>query len=163
MFSRMKSHLALLSLVFLSFFVFGYAFADSAVVQPQDFLAQILQAVAGFGGLSWMGKVSAICLLIVASMKVSFLQPLWAKLPPIVQTLAAPMIALIGGLLGSAVGGQSLTLASALAYVGAGGGAVILHELLDGVKTIPGIGAVMVAIINIIEAIPVIGSGGKQS
>lgn len=124
-------------------------FAQTVTINPDTtFLTQVLQFIQQFGGLGWMAKVSTICLLIVAASKTSFIAPLWAKLPAIVQTLSAPILALIGGIISQ---GTTLTWASALAYVGAGAGAVILHEVLDGLKTVPGIGAAYVSIINLIE------------
>lgn len=135
--------------LFAPLMVMAQAGAPVPINPDQTFLSQVLSLIGAFGGLTWMAKVSAICLLIIALTKTSFVAPLWAKLPPLLQTLAAPILALIGGL----VSQGTLTWASALAYLGAGAGAVILHELLDGVKTIPGIGPTYIAIINVIEGL----------
>jgi hypothetical protein len=146
----MKKLTLMVGLMFTFLFTF---FAFSAIAQvvainpDQTFLAQVLGLIGTFGGLSWVAKVSSICLVIVALTKTSFIAPLWAKLPPLLQTLAAPILGLIGGLIGQG----SLTWASALAYVTAGAGAIVLHEILDGIKGIPGIGATYVAIITLIE------------
>lgn len=145
--------------LFLTLFAMGmtmlfglFAFADSAVLAPQDFLAQVLQAIQSFGGLSMMMKISTVILLVVASMKVSFLNQLvWSKLGSY-QALVGPVLGLIAGILGLGNGGASITLASVLAYVAAGGGAIVLHELLDMVKAIPGLGAMYVSAIELIES-----------
>jgi hypothetical protein len=143
----------MLMLFVLTVFVGGYALADSPVVAPQDFFAQALDTIQHFGGLPWMGKVSAAILLLVASMKVSFLnQLLWSKLGSL-QAWLAPLLGLLAGILGLGSGGAAVTGASIFAYVVAGGGAVILHELLDSVKAIPGIGQIYVSIIGVIESL----------
>lgn len=122
----------------------------------QDFLNQVLSAIQGFGGLSFMLKVSAIITLIIASMKVSALnQLLWSKLGSF-QAWLAPILGLIAGILSLGSEGP-LSLAKVFAYMAAGSGAILLHELLDTVKAIPGLGAVYVAIINLIEG-SIIGS-----
>lgn len=110
------------------------------VVQPalstDDFLAQVLQAVHSFGGLSTVGKIALVITLIIASMKVSILRQLiWSKLSP-AQAWLAPALGLIAGLFDVANTG-TVTAASVLAYVASGAGAIILHELLDSLKQIP--------------------------
>jgi len=147
------------------FFLFAFlgvaAFAQTpAPANPDlDFFSQVSQAVSQFGGMSWMLKIASICLLIVASMKVSFLAPLWEKLGAL-QTWVAPVLGLIAGVLSL---GTGLSFPSAIAYIFAGAGAVLLHQLLDSVKAIPGLGAIYVSIISFIEAIPVIGSGAPPA
>lgn len=139
-----------MSFFVLMFFVGSYAFAD--VVAPQDFLAQVLAFIGSFGGLSMMLKISGIIMLVVASMKVSALNDLvWSKLGA-AQAWIAPLLGLIAGLLG--LGSSSVpTLASVMAYVAAGGGAVLLHELLDTLKALPGIGPMWVSAIVFVEGI----------
>lgn len=137
------------------FFGGWYVFADAAT--DAGFFSQLLEFIKAMGGMGWMAKIAAVCMLIVAATKVSFISPLWNKLPNLVKTLLAPMIALIGGLLAM---GSDLTWASAMAYVGAGAGAIVLHEILDGIKTIPGIGLAYVTIIDLIGAL--LGGGGSK-
>jgi len=123
-----------------------------ATVSPGDFLTQVLAAIQSFGGLSTMLKISAVIMLIVASMKVSYLNTLiWSKLGA-AQVYFAPVLGLIAGCLGLGTPGVAVTGATIFAYVSAGGGAVFLHEILDSVKAIPGIGAVYVTVINLIES-----------
>jgi hypothetical protein len=140
------------SLILSAFIVSSFCFGQtvSVEVSPQDFLTQVLEAIKNFGGVSTMLKISSIILLIVSSMKVSFLNDLiWSKLGSF-KVYAAPVLGLIAGLLGLGNAG-SVTLASVLAYVAAGGGAVFLHEILDTVKLIPGIGPQYVKLIEVVE------------
>ena len=153
----------LIGLSILTFFVGGYAMADSTVIAPQDFLAQVLTAIQGFGGLPWVGKIASVILLVVASMKVSFLHDLlWAKLGA-AQAWVAPVLGLLAGILTPALSGQAITLPGVMAFVAAGSGALILHELLDAAKGIPGLGATYVGIINLIESALAAVSLGKSS
>jgi hypothetical protein len=132
---------------------------EKASLSLDDFLAQVLAAVQKFGGLSVLLKVSAVILLLVASMKVSFLnQLIWSKLGAF-QSAVAPLLGIIAGLFGLFGGGAPVTLASVFAYFLSGVGAVGLHEFLDDVKAIPGIGAGYIAVINAIESI--LGGGEK--
>lgn len=132
------------------------AFAQE--VTPQDFLSQIVKVVQDFGGLSTWLKIAAVLTLIVSSTKVSFLnQVLWSKLGVVGQKLLAPALGLVAGFLSL---GTTMTLAGALAYISAGVGAIALHELLDGVKEVPGIGPVWLSIIDLIERFT--GGGGTS-
>lgn len=122
-------------------------------VEPADFFAQIAAAVASFGGLSAMLKISSVIMLVVASMKVSFLNDLvWSKLGA-AKVWVAPLLGLIAGVLGLGVGDAPINFASILAFVTAGAGAVALHQLLDSIKAIPGIGTMYVTVINLIQGL----------
>lgn len=124
-----------------------YAFAQD-VLSPGDFVNQVASFVQGIGGMSTMLIVSGVIMLIIASMKVSILnQWIWSKLGS-VQIWVAPSLGLIAGVLSL---GSGITLPAAFAYVTAGAGAVYLHEILDQVKNIPGIGAIYVSIITTVE------------
>ena len=140
----------LITLFFTTMFVTSYAFAQD-VVAPQDFLAQVLQVIKDFGGLSMMAKIASIVMIVISSMKVSFLSPYWAKLGNL-QAWLAPVLGLVAGLLMVASGSGSLTWASAMAYALSGAGAIMLHNLLDLVKAIPGLGPIYVSVIDIIES-----------
>lgn len=121
-------------------------------IPVSDFLSQVLDAVKGFGGLSWLLKISAVITVILASMKVSFMRDLvWDKLGA-AKAWAAPILGLIVGILNLATAGGHITLPAILAYVSAGAGAIILHELLDTLKAVPGIGPKWVEIISVISA-----------
>lgn len=133
-----------------SLFVCFYTFADDSVIAPQDFLTQVLAAIQSLGGLSWALKIAAVITVIISSMKVSFLnQLIWSKLGAF-QAWVAPVLGLVAGII-SLYGSGSVSLAALFAYVSAGAGAVILHELLDTAKAIPGLGATWVWVIGLIE------------
>lgn len=118
----------------------------------QSFLDQVLQAIKNFGGLSTVLKISTVILLIIGSMKVSILnQLIWSKLGAW-QTLVAPLLGLVAGILDLNHAG-TVTLASVMAYVGSGAGAILLHELLDSIKKIPGIGPTYVSIIDFVNGL----------
>lgn len=150
-------------LALISTFMFSLiAYADD--MSAQDFLNLVLNTYKQMGGIPVMAKVALILTVVVSSMKVSFLRTLiWDKLPALAQTLAAPILALIGGTLGYLAGGVKPTLANLVAYVILGAGAVFVHEILDGVKTIPGVGKMVVAVINFIEGLPWVGNGGYSA
>lgn len=132
-------------------------------LDDMSFLQKVMGFIQGFGGLSAMAKISGIILLIIATMKTTFLAPIWAKLGNLggsgisVQAWIAPILGLVAGILSL---GSSLSWQAALAYIGSGAGAIILHQLLDDVKSWPGLGAAYVAAINFVEN-SVIGSGGQ--
>lgn len=135
-------------------------FAQETVPIPVDtvegFFSQVLSFVKQFGGLPWVLKVAGIAAILISTMKVSVLRELiWDKLGN-AKVWAAP---LLGLLFGVASLGSNLNWASALAYVSAGAGAIILHELLDSVKGIPGIGSIWLSIIEVIQKI----LGGKKA
>lgn len=143
--------LLMTSLFMVVTFIVSYASADSSVVAPQDFLAQVIQVVQQFGGLPMMLKIASVIMLIIASMKVSYINSMvWAKLGA-AQVYVAPVLGLIAGILGLGSGGVPVSAALVFAYVSAGAGAVFLHEILDSVKAIPGIGPIYVTLIDLIE------------
>lgn len=114
------------------------------------FLAQVVQTIKTWGGLAALLRIAAIIALIIASMKVTIINKLvWSKLGSF-QVYVAPVLGLVGGLLSIGVKGP-VTLASVFTYVSAGAGAVFLHEILDSVKAIPGLGAIFVSAINAVE------------
>ncbi len=142
--------LTMMTLFMAITFVVSYAMADDSVVAPADFFAQVVQFVHDFGGLTSLLKISGLVTLIIASVKVTALNELfWAKLGA-AQAWVAPVLGLFGGILGLSQSGP-ITGASVFAWVSAGAGAIILHELLDSIKALPGLGAIYVTIINMIE------------
>jgi hypothetical protein len=129
----------------------SYAFADGGVVDPADFLGQVLEAIRGMGGVSMLLKISAVLVLVVSSMKVSFLNDIfWSKLGA-AKVYVAPALGLLAGLLGLGAHGQPVSAALVFAYLMSGGGAVFLHEILDSIKLIPGLGHVYLVLIQLIE------------
>lgn len=130
--------------------------SNAASLDSTVFVADAISAFKAFGGLSGMTKVALVILLIIASMKVSFLNSVWAKLGKI-QIWIAPALGLIAG----AFLLPSISLGGLFTYVSAGAGAVFLHEILDLVKLIPGLGTIYVSIINIVEG--ALGGGSQPS
>jgi hypothetical protein len=134
------------------YMLFNAAHAQDIVLAPTDFMTQVLEAIKSFGGLGWMLKVSAVLTVILSSMKVSFFRGLiWDKLGALKPWLA-PVLGLCAGVLTLGAGG-SITLAGVMAWASAGAGAVILHELLDTVKAIPGLGPMWVSAIDLISGL----------
>jgi len=122
------------------------------------FSVQVLGTIGKLGGLSTMLKISAVIMLVIASLKVSVLNKLvWSKLGP-VQIWAGPVLGLLAGILGLGAGSVKLSLPLVFAYITAGGGAVFVHEILDLVKAIPGLGPIYVQLISVVEG----ALGGSQ-
>lgn len=146
----MKKAFYLMTLVIASTLGFlGVAFAQD--IDTLDFLSRVLKYIQEFGGLESVGKISAAITLIVSTMKVSFIKPLWDKLGT-AKAYVAPALGFIGGLLAALKGGQ-FDWAVVAAWTFAGGGAVFLHEILDTVKAIPGIGSVWITVIEIVKGL----------
>lgn len=124
-----------------------------------SFFTQVIDYVEAFGGLSWVLKIAGGITLILSTMKVSFLKPIWDKLGD-AQAWAAPVLGLISGLLMTAVDGN-FTWAAVSAYVFSGAGAIILHELLDTIKSIPKLGTGWVTVIEVIKSL--LGSPKKET
>lgn len=162
---KQTGSILMVSLLFLSVFTTSYCFAESPVLTPGDFLEQVLAAIERFGGLSWVLKISVAITLIIASMKVSFLNRLiWQKLGNF-RAWAAPILGIIAGVLSLATDGAPITLAKIFAFLSAGAGAIILHELLDTIKGIPGLGEVWIGLIDMIEKVlggPAADKGAKK-
>ncbi len=117
-----------------------------------DFFSKLMSTIQGFGGLSTLAKVTAVIVLLIASVKVSFLNQLvWSKLGAY-QSLIAPLLSVVAGVLGLFGGGAHVSPISVLAYLSAGVGAVGLHELLDDIKALPGVGPAWVSAISVIES-----------
>lgn len=129
------------------FFVMAYAFADDGVVAPQDFLAQILDAVRAMGGVSKLAVVASVITLVISSMKVSFLNSLvWDRLGS-AKVLVAPILSIVAGVIVSIAGGAKFSLPMVVAYLGSSVGSVFLHQLLDGLKEAPFVGAPIKSVI----------------
>lgn len=123
---------------------------SSQAINSDSFVGDVMSVIDQWkGGIPLGLKIACVVLLLIASMKVSFIAPLWNKLGNF-QAFMAPLLGLILGLtlLGS---GGPITIAAIFAYLASGAGAIALHELLDAIKAIPGIGTAYVAIINVIE------------
>lgn len=137
----------LAAISFLAVSLFGVFSFAQGVITPQDFFAQVLQAISDMGGLSALGKLASVILLVVASMKVNLINSaLWDKLGAF-----QPVLPLFLGLAAGILMLPQITFPAALAYVLSGAGAIAIHQLLDMAKAIPGLGTVYVYVINLIE------------
>lgn len=145
----MRKFIAFLALIMFPLMVFAQTQAEV----DAGWFADVSKAISGFGGMFWMLKIGTIILLIIGSMKVSFLKPLWEKLGPNLQPWLAPTLGFVAGLLMLAVGNAPPTIASIIAYITAGSGALVMHEWLESLKALPGLGPIYVSVINIIESI----------
>lgn len=135
------------------FFLGATAFAQDVEVPPMDFLNQILETIQDFGGLSWVAKIAAILAIIISSMKVSFLKTYWDKLGE-AKVWLAPILSVAFGIISLGVNDETaITWAGVFAYMTAGAGAVFLHEILDSIKAMPGIGSMWVSIIDFIKIV----------
>lgn len=147
----LKKHWLFLITIFALTIFASIGFADEGDIDPGSFASQVIDAIKNLGGLSWGLKISSICLLIIASMKVSVLRTFfWDKLGA-AKAFVAPLLGLVSGLLASVFSGGPFTWANMFAYLITGAGALILHELLDALKGLPGIGSVYVAIIDFLS------------
>lgn len=140
-------------MVLFTFLMPFLALAESQPVPdlpPGEFFAQVIEVIKQFGGLPTVLKIAAVITLLISSMKVSFLRELfWEKLGQ-AKAWVAPLLGLIAGILGLAHDGP-LTWPVAFAYLSAGAGAIILHELLDSIKALPGLGEIYVKVIDLVQ------------
>jgi hypothetical protein len=119
--------------------------APAADLPLGDLLSQIMEAVKGFGGMAWGMKIAVLIGLLIASMKVSIIRPYtWDKVPASLKVWLAPFLAMVAGV--AAYG--KFDKASLIAFMLAGGGAVLLDQVLEGVKQIPGLGPQYVSAIE---------------
>ena len=130
------------------------AFADAApVVAAPDALTAWIGSVgaliAGFGGMAWYAKVSAIIMLVIGTSKLSFVENIfWNKLSPTLQTLLPAIL----GFLAGAVLVQPFNFGAMIAYGSAGLGANFIYELLDMAKIPAASNAMVMMVINIIQS-----------
>lgn len=121
-----------------------------------DILSNVLEAVANLGGLGWIAKVAGLIVAGISLIKSSFLkQTVWDKLGA-GQSWMAPIVGLVCGVISLY---PNLSVASLVAYMGAGAGAVLLHELLDSVKEMPFVGPFWKSVIEFVES--KLGGGAK--
>lgn len=138
--------------MFLLALMLPFVAAAQAIVPTDDLntlIMNVLTFVKQFGGLPWVAKVASIIAILISISKVSALRGFtWDKLPEKTRIWLAPFLGLIYGLFAQ---GTDITAASALAYMLAGAGAPYVHEMLDGIKLIPGIGPFWVNAIEVIK------------
>lgn len=142
---------ALLFLGTVIYLLAANANAASLVAVDGNIFSAVWKLVSGWGGLEYTVKINAIMTILISSMKVSFLKPLWDKIKDIkitykgvvqhinAQTYFVLFLHIIVGIITQG----NFTLPAILAYVFIGGGSVYFHELADGLKNIPIIGDVL--------------------
>lgn len=121
------------------------------------FIQLALDQSEKFGSFPWAAKIASLMLLVISSFKVTrggwvpVLSKLWPEADG-KKPIAVLVASLVLGVLMTGAAGQ-ITMAGVLQYVGAGAGSMLIHEILDKVKLIPGLGPVYVSAIKTIEAI----------
>lgn len=142
--------IASLFMAAITFLFIPLAFATD--IEPTMFLAQVVELVNSWGGLPWYLRVSGVITILLSSIKVSIIRTwTWDKLGKDAKFWAPMVLALIGGLFAHGQGVFKFDVI--FAYLTAGAGAIVLHQILDAVKLIPGIGSVWVGIIEILKLI----------
>lgn len=105
----------------------------------------ILNLIASFGGLSWVLELAVAIFLIIAFAKLTKLKKPWDELNHL-KALVPLALALLIGILNL----QPYSVAGIVAYLLTGAGAMIIHDILQIIKGIPGLGP---SYINAIECI----------
>lgn len=124
--------------------------AAQTTVDTATFLGSIFSFVMTHGGLGMPVEIMCICLLLIASMKVTVLDKLiWNHLGA-AQPLLPPLLGLVVGLIMVKLNGP-ISIAAIIAFLGSGAGAIAVHELLDSIKAFPGLGPVYVSVISTVE------------
>ena len=116
---------------------------------PQ-FLSQVGTFIESCGGLSAWAIAAGSITLLIAAFKCSYFSPLWEKLGNF-KTYAPLLLALVAGIVQLKAEGK-FSAAGVFSWLTVGAGAAILHDLLDGVKSIPGLSAIYKTIISLAQA-----------
>jgi hypothetical protein len=96
-----------------------------------------LKAIGDWKALGWQAGIAGILTVLISTMKNSLLRGLiWDKLPTMAKLLVAPVLALLAFFLGLG----KLDGATILMAITTGAASVYIHQLLDAVKEIPGVG-----------------------
>jgi hypothetical protein len=116
---------------------------------PQ-FLSDVGTFIQSCGGLSAWAIAAGSIMLVIASFKCSYFAPVWEKLGNF-KTYVPLLLALVAGLI-QLKAEDKFSAANIFAWLTVGAGAAILHDLLDGVKSIPGLSSVYKTIISVAQA-----------
>ena len=125
------------------------AMAQEVVNSDAEFIKSVYETIKAFGGFDFVTKVSACIMILISSMKVSFLRPLWTKLGN-GQIWLTMGLGFVAGLCDAFVGQDKFSWSIVAAYTFAGAGAPVLHLILESIKSIPGLGDVYKSVITII-------------
>ena len=131
-------------LILSALFTPALAIADE--VTMGELFEQIVSLAGSWKALGTQAGIAAAITLLVSTMKNSFLrEKLWSRLGW-KKVLVAPALSLVASIL--ALG--EISLATVFAALTTGAAAVYLHELLDGIKEIPGIGETWKKVVDVI-------------
>lgn len=129
----------------------------SPIIDFGTFVKDASLTFSSMGALSGAMKIVCGIMLLLALAKVSAdgKVPLLSSIWPQSDALKAWMAPILGLALGILMLGANgaITMAGVLTYASVGSGAIALHEILDTVKALPGLGAGYVAVINVIEGV----------
>lgn len=134
--------------VLLATFISCVAFA-AITTEDMSFFEKFLEYVKTVKDLPLVLQISGAIVLIISTMKVSFIKPLWDKLGEKQEWLAPALGLISGALMGFADGKFDWTVL--FTYLFAGAGAPYLHDILDKIKAIPGLGQIWLTVIEVIK------------
>lgn len=106
----------------------------------------ILSLIASFGGLPWVLEIAVFIFLIIAFAKFTPLKKSWDSL----EHLKA-LVPLAFGLLIGILNLQTYSVAGIAAYLLTGAGAMLVHDMLEIVKGVPGLGPSYIGAIEFIS------------
>jgi hypothetical protein len=110
----------------------------------------MMKAIGDYKALGWQAGMSMIVMLIIASMKNSALRSMiWDKMKW-GKVFVAPVLSLILVIAAQLKGGHPVDFKSLMLAMVTGAGALALHEILDGIKYLPGVGPMWVSLIDLI-------------
>jgi hypothetical protein len=125
----------------------------AAEMSDADFLLQIVRVVQELGGAKWGASVTLGIVVIISTMKVSVLRRYWDLIGSL-KVLVAPSLALIAGLATLKLNPESRDMWPILAaWMIAGSGSIIVHQLLDAVKGLPFVGQKYDLMIEVIQGL----------
>ena len=139
------------------------AFAEGEIAEglvvanvPVDIWLKSIVSTYGSWGefIGWQAKSAAIIYVIIGSMKVSFIRPLWDGLGK-AKVFAAPVLSLLSVIfMAMAAKGEGMS-AYQMIWMGltTGAGALALSNLMEAIRSIPGIGSIPNSIIHLLENI----------
>lgn len=117
-------------------------------VSNMDLLGMMLKLFSSWQSAGMLAGMSALVMLIIASLKNSMLRAMvWDKLKW-GKVFVAPVMSIVLVFMGMMAKGMTIDGKAVLAALFVGGGAVALHEILDGLKQVPGIGGIWVNLID---------------
>lgn len=124
------------------------AVAEVAAVEVpvSTIISQLMKVATDWKAFGWQAGLIALITLLLSTLKNSFLRTyLWDKLGPC-KVFAAPILSMLAIFIGMG----EFSWAGALVGITTGGGAIALHQMLDGVKKMPGVGSVALSMADLL-------------